>query len=321
MTLAPKPTWKSVSIDPHPVQDARKLACDRDDRAQHARPFGDPQAPRPQRRPFPDPQQKACGCLAERLANRDVTLFGNATFIVDRGSRLVSSWRQAKMRANCSRSRKAERVINTNLERKGRNGADAGNGHQPTTNRIMLDDLQEHLVQSFVALEDRPPYVQHGLDHHKKYRIAVLDQLADPCFVVPAADGANQQTVSPQRATNMVFEVDQLALEELPVGQQRAHLLHLDILDMDRAVPAQAHHLRDAAGIVAVGLVAHRRQRNTHMARFDNNDRDPGRLQFAVQPDAERRRFDTDAIEAIRVALKSEADRLRLRARPSPHAP
>ena len=41
--------------DPHPVQDTGKLARDRDDRAQHARPFGDPQAPGPQCRPFPDP--------------------------------------------------------------------------------------------------------------------------------------------------------------------------------------------------------------------------------------------------------------------------
>lgn len=47
-------------IDPHPVQDAGKLAHHRDGhardgRAQHARPIDDPQAPRPQGRPFPDP--------------------------------------------------------------------------------------------------------------------------------------------------------------------------------------------------------------------------------------------------------------------------
>jgi hypothetical protein len=68
------------------------------------------------------------------------------------------------------------------------------------------------------------------------------------------------------------FEVNQLALEQFPAGQQRTHLLHVDVLDMDGAVPAQPHHLRDAARIVTVGLVAHRRQRNTHMASFNNND-------------------------------------------------
>jgi hypothetical protein len=50
--------------DPHPMQDARELTRDIGDRAQHARPFGDPQAPCPQCRPFPDPQQKACSRLA-----------------------------------------------------------------------------------------------------------------------------------------------------------------------------------------------------------------------------------------------------------------
>jgi hypothetical protein len=54
--------------------------------------------------------------------------------------------------------------------------------------------------------------------------------------------------------------------------------MHVDVLDMNRAVPAQSHHLCDAACIIPIGLVAHRRQRNTHMAGFNNNDRDPGRL-------------------------------------------
>lgn len=50
--------------------------------------------------------------------------------------------------------------------------------------------------------------------------------------------------MSPQRATNVVFEVDQFALEQLPIGQQRAHLLHVDTLDMDGAARAVDAHLR-----------------------------------------------------------------------------
>jgi len=49
---------------PHPVQDAGKLVRHRDDRAQNARSLGDPQAPRPQCRSFPNPQQKARSRLA-----------------------------------------------------------------------------------------------------------------------------------------------------------------------------------------------------------------------------------------------------------------
>jgi hypothetical protein len=36
----------------------------------------------------------------------------------------------------------------------------------------------------------------------------------------------------------MVFDVDQLALQELPVGQKRPHLLHVDVLEVNGAVPA-----------------------------------------------------------------------------------
>jgi hypothetical protein len=35
-------------------------------------------------------------------------------------------------------------------------------------------------------------------------------------------------------------------------------------------------------------------------------------MQLAVQPDSQRRRFDTDAVDAIREALESGADRRRL---------
>src|SRR5579871_932340 len=45
------------------------------------------------------------------------------------------------------------------------------------------------------------------------------------------------------------------------------------------------------------------------MARFDNNDRKPGWTEFAVQPDAKRRRLDPHSLQAIRAALKRGADR------------
>jgi hypothetical protein len=108
--------------DPHPVQDAGKLARHRDDRAQHARPLGDPQAPRPQCRPFPDPQQKACSRLAQRLPNGCVALLADPSFIVDGRSRLMSSRRQTKMRSNRSRPRKASGIIDPDF---GGNGTQA----------------------------------------------------------------------------------------------------------------------------------------------------------------------------------------------------
>jgi hypothetical protein len=72
------------------------------------------------------------------------------------------------MRSNRSRSREASGIIDTDFERKGGNGTDARHRHQTTANRIMLNHLQENSMQSFVALEDRPPHIQHGLNHHRK---------------------------------------------------------------------------------------------------------------------------------------------------------
>jgi hypothetical protein len=102
--------------DPQAVLNAGEFARDRGDRAQHARPFGDPQAPRSHCRPSPDPQQQACSRLAERLPYGDVALFADMTFKIDRRPRLVAFWRQAKMRPDRARSSKAMGIINANLE-------------------------------------------------------------------------------------------------------------------------------------------------------------------------------------------------------------
>jgi hypothetical protein len=84
----------------------------------------------------------------------------------------------------------------------------------------MLNHLKKHAMQSFVALEDCPPHVQHGLNHHRKYWFAVLEELPDACIVAPTTNGSNQQALRSQRATNVIRDVDQFALEELPVGQK-----------------------------------------------------------------------------------------------------
>jgi hypothetical protein len=67
------------------------------------------------------------------------------------------------------------------FERKGGNGTDTRHRHQAAANRVMLNHLKNHSMQSFVAVEDCPPYIQHGLNHHRKYWIAVLEQLPDAC--------------------------------------------------------------------------------------------------------------------------------------------
>ncbi|MFB9264470.1 hypothetical protein ACFFWD_15020 [Bradyrhizobium erythrophlei] len=100
------------------------------------------------------------------------------------------------------------------------------------------------------AQHARPPHGKHDFDGHREDRIIALEQLANACFVSAPGDCSDQQTIGLQRPANVILDVDQLALEKLPVGQQCAHLLHVDVLDMGSAIPAQSHHLRDAARII-----------------------------------------------------------------------
>jgi hypothetical protein len=157
----------------------------------------------------------------------------------------MSPRRQTKMRTRRSRSRKAPSILDTDFEREGCNRADTRHGHQTAADCILFDHLLEHSVQPFEAFEDGPPHIEHGFNGRDEDRIAPPEQLADARFLTASANRSNQQSIGPERATNVVFNVDQFALEELPVGQQRAHLLHLDVLDMDGATPAQSHYLRE----------------------------------------------------------------------------
>ena len=82
------------------------------------------------------------------------------------------------MRADGSRSGKAQRVINPDLERKRCNRSDTGYGHQAAADRIVLNHLQKHPMQFGVSVEDRPAHGKHRLDHCRKDDIRALDQLA-----------------------------------------------------------------------------------------------------------------------------------------------
>jgi hypothetical protein len=44
-----------------------------------------------------------------------------------------------------------------------------------------------------LAGSDRPPHVQHGLDHRREDDTGALDQLAQQRFIWTAADGADKQ--------------------------------------------------------------------------------------------------------------------------------
>jgi hypothetical protein len=70
---------------------------------------------------------------------------------------------------------------------------------------------------------------------------------------------ADLQPEAAQNAADAELHIAQFTLQELAPDQQGAHLLGR--LAMDRPEPAHAQQLGDAAGVLAVGLHDHRRQR------------------------------------------------------------
>ncbi len=78
-----------------------------------------------------------------------------------------------------------------------------------------------------------------------------------------------------QGAANIVLHVDQLAHHQLAATYQHAQPLRLQALDMHHLVPTQTHQLGDTTGIVAIGLVAHGRQRNMGVPCFNHDGFQP----------------------------------------------
>jgi hypothetical protein len=84
---------------------------------------------------------------------------------------------------------------------------------------------------------------------------------------------------------------------------------------MDLAKPADAHHVRDATCVVSICLFALGRQCLLHVNGLDHDGRQTDPAQLGEQLRRKRLRLETDAVEAIRVAIESGADRRWLRLR------
>ncbi|MEH2545188.1 hypothetical protein V1283_001833 [Bradyrhizobium sp. AZCC 2262] len=123
------------------------------------------------------------------------------------------------MRSDRSRSRKASGIIYPHFERKCYNGTDARHRHQTTADRVMLNHLKKHAMQSFVAVEDRPPHVQQASIMTENTG-SLFSRSSGRVLRSPATNASHQQPIRSQRAANVILDVDQLALEEFPVGQK-----------------------------------------------------------------------------------------------------
>ena len=114
------------SIGPHPVHDHGEPACESDLRAFHAASLRDPHGPGSERRPSAMMQQNV-RCLIQGCADHLVTATTDAAVVVSL-PRTVAFRREAEMRSDIARSRKALGRINARPIGERHNHADAGNG-------------------------------------------------------------------------------------------------------------------------------------------------------------------------------------------------
>ncbi len=75
-----------------------------------------------------------------------------------------------------------------------------------------------------------------------------------------------------QEASNLVRQIDCLVEQGFATTQQRACAMCLSALHVDRAEPASSQDMSNAAGVVLIGLVPHRRQGGANLASFHADD-------------------------------------------------
>jgi hypothetical protein len=114
----------------------------------------------------------------------------------------------------------------------------------------------------------------------------------DPC---PTRLG-NRTPKHLQQPAQFVLEVDALLQDRLAAGQESAHLVAMQALDVDPAVPAGPEDLGKPAGVVAVGLVAHRRQRDADLPGLQADHFEAGRLQAVGQVLGKRAGLEADRL-------------------------
>jgi hypothetical protein len=124
--------------------------------------------------------------------------------------------------------------------------------------------------------------------------VVALDQVADARLEGLRRRRTHLKPEPAQHPPQAHLDVMPLGLQELARGQQRAHLLRRGRLAVHRPEPPHPHQMRDAAGILAVGLDRHRLQRGPHMPRLQQLDRQPGIRHPGEQPLRQRTRLEAD---------------------------
>src|SRR3954463_3245474 len=146
--------------------------------------------------------------------------------------------------------------------------------------------------------------LQHGLRDPLQHRVT-RDQRAYPRRELPFADLAHLEPEAAQKTPQTELHVAHLGLQLLARDQQRPNLLGGGRFAMHRPEPAHPQELGDAAGVPAIGLDDHRRERRLHVARLqqhrlkaglDQRGLEPLRQRPGLQADARQPQIETDIV-------------------------
>jgi hypothetical protein len=82
-------------------------------------------------------------------------------------------------------------------------------------------------VQLGEALRDGGAHLEHALDHRLEHVIAAVDELANARVEAARGHGSDLQAMRAKSTTDVVLDVDELAFEQPPVGEERGQALRV----------------------------------------------------------------------------------------------
>ena len=163
---------------------------------------------------------------------------------------------------------------------------------------------------SLMYSETAPPVPAAPLGQRRQQR-AVADQLEHRSLEAGPPDRVMLPPEHLEAVPDFVLQIEELALEGAPVCQQKSQSIARLALDVDVAIPARANQLRHPMDIVRVGLVLLRLERRSMWRASSSTIFSPRRSSPRCSPD-DKEPAPCDTPEAVRVALDSVANRLRL---------
>ncbi|PAV66948.1 hypothetical protein WR25_15815 [Diploscapter pachys] len=255
---------KASPVDPHPVEDHRQLAGQRNARLPEARSPADGGSPVLQRRRLRGPRQHDIGRFEQQLAGETISALGDAAVDVDL-ARLVATRSETEIGADILRASEPVRILDGGHEADGRQRSDAGHRHHQAAGAALPGNPGELLGNGKLLLPQ--------------------------CATLP---GSDQNAESLRQAAYLVDERGAHADQLVSRDQERTQPVRIHRANSDRPVPARADQPCQPKRVVAVRLVHLQLQRCRSMPGMKTHHRQLSLGQCVPQPHGHRARLDTD---------------------------